>query len=112
MQALLVLLTAAAFGAWWWTRDHYAEGESPFENLPPGVSPSPAGSSDVTASSGRKYEVSHWIPQGGKQLHVAELKGKPAWIAYWVDKVSGGRKTWASRGSSEEIAAMRKDFAL
>lgn len=113
MQALLFLAFAATGVALWFMRDEYKPGESPFERLPQGVSPSPAGDTDVNASSGRKYVVSHWVPDAaGKQFHVAELKGKPAWVAYWADRATNKRTHYASMGTADDVRAMRGDFSV
>lgn len=114
MQILLVLGSLIAGGLLWMKyRDEYNAGESPFEQLPAGVSPSPAGDTMVNASSGRRYTVSHWVPDSsGKQFHVAELEGKPAWVSYYADRATGTRKLFAALGTNEDRDAMRKDFAL
>lgn len=112
MQALLVLAFAAAGALLWWARDEYRSGESPFERLPEGVSPSPAGDSEVKASSGRKYRVSHWVPTASGQFHVAELHGKPAWVAYWVNRTTGARTHYASLGTADDVRAMKQDFSV
>lgn len=113
MQALLFLAFAAAGAILWWTRDEYQSGESPFERLPEGVSPSPAGDNEVTASSGKRYRVSHWLPtSANQQFHVAELHGKPAWVAYWVNRSTGGRTHYASLGTADDVRAMKQDFSV
>lgn len=114
MQALLVL-GASVIGWLLWSRfgDEYKDGESPFQQLPAGVSPSPAGDQMVNASSGRRYTVSHWVPDSsGQQFHVAELEGKPAWVSYHVNKMTGARKLFAALGTTEDRDAMRKDWSL
>jgi hypothetical protein len=109
MHVFLTLLAVGA-GIAWLLADRYKPGESPFDQLPAGVSPSPAGSTNVKASSGNRYEVSHWVPQGDQQFHVAELKGKPAWISYWATRSTGARTLHKAHASAGELNAMRKDF--
>lgn len=113
MHALLTLGFLGAFGLLWLIGKQYKPGESPFERLPATLAAD--GRSKVetqTAPSGRRYVLSSWAPGAdGRTFHVAELKGRPAWISFWRDG-SGAKSLYLSLASSGELNEMRKDFGV
>ena len=113
MQFILVL-GLLGVGAAWWLRSHsYKDGEGPFDQLPSGASGKPAGSRDEQSSDGTRYRVYYWPPTAAnQQFHVAELRGKPAWVSFWFDRGGGRRTLYRSLASAGELNDMRKDWAI
>jgi hypothetical protein len=111
---LLGLLALAALGFFWWQSSHrYGDGDGPFDRLPAGTPPKPAGARDEAATDGTRYRVFYWTPTiDNRQLHVAELKGKPAWISFWFDRATGKRTLVASLASAGELNDLRKDWGV
>jgi hypothetical protein len=111
---VLGLLALAAIGLFWWRSSHaYKAGDGPFDRLPAGVRPKPAGARDESSTDGTRYRVFYWAPTpDNRQLHVAELRGKPAWISFWFDRASGKRTLVASLASAGELNDMRKDWGI
>lgn len=112
MQALLLLGFSLAFGALWLVGNRYKSGEGPFERLPAGVSPKPAQTRVETVADGTVYRVFDW-PAGadGRAFHVAEVKGKPAWISFWTDR-AGARSIHLSLATAGDLNDLRKDWAV
>lgn len=112
MQALLTIGFLGALGAFWLLAKRYPEGESPFDRLPAGVAPKPAGSNVETVADGTRYTVYFWTPGAdGKQFNVAEVKGRGGWISFWTDP-SGKRALYMALAQSGELNDLRKDWGV
>jgi hypothetical protein len=111
MQALLVLGFAAAFGAFWLLGNRYKAGEGPFDQLPPAVPPKPAQTRVETVADGTRYRVFDWDPIAGRSFHVAEVKGKPAWISFWIEP-TGQRTMHRSLATAGDLNDLRKDWVV
>jgi hypothetical protein len=112
MHPLIVLGVLGAFGALWLVGRRYAPGEGPFDRLPAGVSPKPAGSRVQASADGTRYLVHYWPPSSdGRQFHVAEVKGARAWLSFWADP-AGKRSLVLSLAHAGELNDMRKDWGV
>lgn len=113
MHALFVLGVLGAFGALWALGRRYADGEGPFDRLPMGVPAKPQGQRVETSSDGTKYLVHYWSPAAdGRQFHIAEVKGRRAWISFWFVPSTGKRTLVLSLAHAGELNDMRKDWAV
>lgn len=113
MHMIGLLLLAAAGVGWWLSSHRYKPGDGPFDRLPAGVPAKPSGSRDEASSDGSRYRVFYWAPTvDDRQFHVAELRGKPAWISFWFERGTGKRTLVASLASAAELNDMRKDWGV
>lgn len=112
MQGLLVLGFGLAFGAFWLLGNRYKAGEGPFDRLPPGIPAKPDETRLETVADGTRYRVFDWGPlSDGRSFHVAEVKGKPAWISFWA-LPTGQRLMHQSLATAGDLNDLRKDWAV
>lgn len=112
MQVFLTLGFGLAFAALWLIGHRYKAGEAPFERLPAGVSSSPLGSRVETVADGTRYLLYFWPPDAsGRVFHVAEVKGRRAWVSFWLEP-SGKRTLYQSLSEPGELNDLRKDWAV
>jgi hypothetical protein len=114
MNPVFVLagLGAATFAALASRGRKLPPGQNPFDAFPPGVDPHPLGTELVTASSKRRYAVTHFAHFDGRVYYVAQTKGDVDWISYFVQP-TGARALWAANADHlEEIETMKRDFEL
>lgn len=113
MQALLVLGTLIAFGAFWAIGKGYKAGESPFDRLPPGVSGKPSQTRVETVADGTAYRVSDWAPSlDGRSFHVAEVNGnRLGWVSFWLEP-TGKRTLYMALAEAGDLNDLRKDWAV
>lgn len=113
MQALLVLGFAAAFGLFHLLGgERFPKGDGPFDRLPLGLPPKPAGTSLATGASGRRYVVHAWPNQpDGRGFTVAVVKGKPEWLSFWTQP-TGQRTMHQSLATAGDLNSLRKDWVV
>jgi hypothetical protein len=113
MQFLLTVGFLGALGAFFLLGKRYRDGEGPFDRLPVGVPPKPTGTNVETVADGTKYLVHYWAPAtDGRVFHVAEVKGTPSWISFWLDPKTEKRTLVLSLASAGELNDLRKDWAV
>lgn len=112
MQFILTLGFGLAFAALWAIGHRYREGEAPFDRLPAGVPPKPLGSKVETVSDGTRYLLYFWpADASGRVFHVAEVKGRRAWLSFWLEP-NGKRTLYQSLAEAGELADLRKDWGV
>ena len=112
MHVLLTLGFGLAFAAFWVIGQRYKDGEAPFDRLPAGVARTPLGSRLETAADGTRYHLYFWPANAsGRAFHVAEVKGKRAWVSFWLEP-TGQRVLYQSLADVGELNDMRKDWVV
>lgn len=111
MHALLVLGFAAAFGALWLVGNRYKAGEGPLDRLPPGLTRPPTVRVE-TVADGTRYRVWDFASPDGRSFHVAEVKGEPRWVSFWLDPRTGKRTLYLSLATAGTLNDLRKDWRL
>jgi hypothetical protein len=108
----VVLLVFAGI-ALYRTRQCWAPGTGPFDQLPEGTTPAPVNVSDVYAASKTKYRVTTFARGAEQHYHVAVRASNSDWIGFLVDDKAGTRMLYrANAATVGNVAALRKDFAL
>lgn len=112
MHFLLVVGFGVALGAFWLLGNRYKPGEGPFDRLPAGVAGKPSAVRVETVADGTQYRVYDWpkLPDG-RSFHVAEVKGRPSWIAFYLQP-TGQRTLYMSLASAGDLNDLRKDWAI
>lgn len=112
MNLFLTLGLGLAFGLFWVIGHRYKDGEAPMDRLPAGVPPTPLGTKVDTVADGTRYLVYFWpADAAGRVFHVAEVKGRRAWISFWLEP-SGKRTLYQSLAEATELNDLRKDWGL